>query len=60
MLFQTDNEILEDLKDRKEIYCVDKQNESHRDNENISDNETPMSNGKKDLRIKDYVVKLRF
>ena len=55
MLFQTDNEFLEELKDGKEIYFVDKQNESHRDNENISDNETKMSNGKKDLRIKDYV-----
>ena len=55
MLFQTDNEFLEKLKDGKEIHCVDIQNESHRDNENISENKTLMNNGQKHPWIKDYI-----
>ena len=50
MLFQTDSEFLEDLKDGKEIDCVDLQNQSHRDNKNISDNKTLMNNDQNILR----------
>ena len=49
MLFQTDNGLPEYLNDGKEIVCVDMQNESHRDNKNISDKETLMNYGQKIL-----------
>ena len=55
MLFQTSSEFLEDLKDGKDIECVDIQNESHRDNKNISDNKTLMNNDQKHPKIKYYV-----
>ena len=49
MLFQTDDELLEYLNDGKEIVSVDIQSESHRDNKNISDEETLMNYGQKIL-----------
>ena len=48
MLFQFDNEFPEKLTDRKEIDCVDIQNESYNDNENIS-NENLMNIGQKKI-----------
>lgn len=44
-----------ELNDGKEIDCVDIQNESHRDNGNISDNENLMNDVQKRPRIKYYV-----
>ena len=51
----TDNELLKEFNDGKEMECVDIQIESHRGNGNISGNENLMSNGQKHSRIKDYV-----
>ena len=54
MLFQSDNEFLEELNDREAIDCVDIQNENQRDSENISNNKTLMNNGQKYSKIKPF------
>lgn len=41
MLFQTDNEFIEELNNRKETESVDIQNKSHKVNENISNKKHP-------------------
>ena len=54
MLFLTETGFLEKLNNGKEIDCADIQNESHRDNKNISENQTLMNNDQKHPGIKDY------
>ena len=57
MLFQTDNEFIEELNNRKETESVDIQNKSHKVNENISNKKNLMHNGQKCplSQDKDYV-----
>ena len=52
MLFQTDNEFIEELNNRKETESVDIQNKSHKVNENIRNKKNLMHNGQKHPRIK--------